>query len=93
MENIKRDVRWWLNIATIAAFSALIILICEYWISPNNWIHWIVVGITSTFFLCAVLWWYWAIMKIAAFSKYIIGLKTVIDDLKKDLKEIHKDLK
>lgn len=93
MNNIKRDVRWWMNTATIAAFSALIVTLCEYWIGSDTWFHYIAVTITSTFFIVAVIWWYWAIMKIAQFSKYILGLKETISTLKEDLQSIRKDIK
>lgn len=93
MDKTKKQVRRWLNAATIAAFSSLALILTEYWIGSDTTIQMIAVGITSTFFIVAVIWWYWAIMQIAEFANHIFSLKNTITSLKDDLKEIRKDIK
>ena len=88
----KKQIENWKKAATIGAFTALGLIIFSYWIGTETWIKCIMVLVCSVFFSAAIIWWYWALNQIAIFAKYIQSLKEVIRELKKDLKDIRKDI-
>jgi len=91
MENSKA-IRRWQTAATVAAFTALGLIIFNYWIGTETVLKCVMVLICSVMFSVGVVWWYWALNQIALFAKYINNLKVIIQDLKKDLKDLKKDI-
>ena len=89
----QKQIELWKKLATIAAFTALGLLLFGYWIGTETIVKCVAVLITSLLFACSVVWWYWALNQIGLFAKYISSLKDVIRELKDDLKNIRKDLK
>ena len=88
----KKQIDWWKTLATISAFTALGLIVFSFWIGTETWIKCVMVAICSIFFATGIIWWYWALMQIATFAKYIESLKSIIISLKKDLQDIKKDI-
>jgi len=85
-------IKLWQAAATILSFTALALIVFVYWIGLETWYHYTIVIICSVFFAVGVTWWYWALNQIANFAIYIRSLKTTIQELKDDLKDVKKDL-
>lgn len=92
MSNINKSINRWKQAATILAFTALGLIVFGYWIGTETTLKAIIVIVCSVFFSISVVWWYWALSQIALFAQYIDSLKKVINDLKRDLKTIRKNL-
>jgi len=88
----KKQIDWWKTAATVAAFTALGLIVFSYWIGTETWIKCVMIAICSIFFSTGIVWWYWALNQIAIFARYINSLKETIRDLREDLKNIKKDL-
>lgn len=90
--NNAQQIELWKKLATIGAFAALSLIIFSYWIGLETWLKCVMVLICSAFTVVAIYWWYWALNQISLFSKYMLSLKTIINELKEDLKQLKKDI-
>lgn len=91
-EKVDQEVKDWKKIATVGAFSGLALLGFSYWIGTDTVYECVMVLVTTVFFVGAVIWWYWALSKIAMFSTYMSKLSDTLNELSKSIKDIRKDL-
>jgi CHASE2 domain-containing sensor protein len=91
MDN-KSQIKKWQTAATVAAFTALGLIVFGYWIGTETVLKCVMVLICSVMFSVGVLWWYWALNQISLFSEYMNSLQKVIKELKEDLQDIKKDI-
>ena len=91
-ESTKRQARIWDWVGRILPMFALAIVLVLHFVKQHGLRDIALDAILIVFLTICFIWWYWAIMKIVASTKYLKNTYLKFKELSNELRNIKKDI-